>query len=141
VGLTSPRFAPASNQPVKLPVNLFHLFGIGPLPTQWTYRTESDLREALEGCAAVTKKILTLFEPEAVKIQRAYKRRFEEFVGALELSAREAYETALPLIEAWAEDAGLIRVCASSILGPSSRVLLPAGWMTRESLQRMEPGV
>ena len=108
---------------------------------QWTYRTESDLREALEGCAAVTKKILTLFEPEAVKIQRAYKRRFEEFVGALELSAREAYETALPLIEAWAEDAGLIRVCASSILGPSSRVLLPAGWMTRESLQRMEPGV
>jgi hypothetical protein len=129
VGLTSQRFAPTTNQPLQLSVNLFHLFGIGPLPMQWTYSTESDLREALDGCASTTRKVLAAFEPEAVKMQHAHKRGLEEFPGPRELSAREAYEAALPLAMAWAEDAGLIRANAGSVLGPylaHSLALLPA---------------
>lgn len=128
VGLTSPRFAPTPNKPLNLTVSLFRLFGIGPLPMQWTYRTESDLHEALEGCAAITQKALSVFEPEAVKMQHAYKHSLDEFDGVRALSARGAYETALPLIAAWAEDAGLIRACAANILGPylaHARVFLP----------------
>jgi hypothetical protein len=71
VGLTSPRFAPTPNQPHHFTVNLFRLFGVGPLPMQWPYRTDSDLRKALEGCAAITRKVLAVFEPEAVMMQDA----------------------------------------------------------------------
>ena len=129
VGLTSPRFAPAANQPLQLLANLFRFFGIGPLPMLWTYRTESDLREALAACAAITKKVLRLFEPEAAKIRSAYQRSPEEFAGPRELSAREAYQTAIPIVASWAEDAGLIRLSAANISGPylaQSAVLLPS---------------
>jgi len=48
VGLTSPRFAPTQDRRFRLPVSLFRLFGIWPLPMQWTYHTEADLHEALK---------------------------------------------------------------------------------------------
>jgi hypothetical protein len=118
VGLTSPRFAPASNRPFELHVNLFHLFGIGPLPMQWTYYTETDLLEALKGSSLLVKKVLAIFEPAAVQMQHAYKRRLEEFRGPRTLSAREAYDLVLPSAKAWAEDAALTGINSMSISGP-----------------------
>jgi hypothetical protein len=42
-GLTSPRFAPAPDRPLRFSLNLFRLFGIAPLPLEWTYETPKDL--------------------------------------------------------------------------------------------------
>jgi hypothetical protein len=118
VGLTSPRFAPSPDRPFQLSVNLFRLFGIAPLPMQWTYHTEADLREALHGAAALLKQVLAIFEPEAAKMQRAHERSIDEFEGPREISAREAYELVLPLAKAWAEDAGMIRIVSNMISVP-----------------------
>ena len=118
VGLTSPRFAPTADRPFQLAVNLFRLFGIAPLPMQWTYYTEADLQEALRGAAVLAKQVLAIFEPEATKMQRAHKRSIEEFAGPREVSAKEAYELALPLLNTWAEDAGLMRIVSNTISGP-----------------------
>jgi hypothetical protein len=129
VGLTSPRFAPTPDRPFQLAVNLFQLFGIGPLPMQWTYYTEADLREALRGAAALVKQVLSIFEPEAAKMQRAHERSIEEFEGPREVSAKEAYELALPLAKAWSEDAGVMRIVSNMISGAYlafSPVRLPA---------------
>jgi hypothetical protein len=129
VGLTSPRFAPAPDRPFSLAVNLFHLFGIAPLPMQWTYYTEADLREALQGAATLVKRVLAIFEAQAVKMQRAHERSIEEFAGPRKVSAKEAYELALPLAKAWAEDAGLMRIVSNMISGPyagSFGIPLPA---------------
>jgi hypothetical protein len=127
VGLTSPRFAPTPDRPLQLAVNLFQLFGIGPLPMQWTYYTEADLREALRGAAVLVKQVLAIFEPEAAKMRRGHS--IEEFAGPRELSAKEAYELALPLAKAWAEDAGVMRIISNMISGAYlafSPVRLPA---------------
>jgi hypothetical protein len=129
VGLTSPRFAPSRDRPFQLAVNLFRLFGIAPLPMQWTYHTEADLREALHGAAALLKQVLAIFEPEAAKMQRAPERSIEEFEGPREVSAKEAYELVLPLAKAWAQDAGVMRIVSNMISGPYSAfsaVHLPA---------------
>jgi hypothetical protein len=129
VGLTSPRFAATPDRPFQLAVNLFQLFGIGPLPMQWTYYTEEDLHEALRGAAALVKQVLSIFEPEAAKMQRANARRIGEFEGPREVSAKEAYELALPLAKAWAADAGVIRIVSNMISGAYlafSPVRLPA---------------
>jgi hypothetical protein len=129
VGLTSPRFAPTPDRPFQLAVNLFQLFGIGPLPMQWTYYTEADLHEALRGAATLVKQVLSIFEPEATKMQRADERSIDEFEGPRELSAKEAYELALPLAKAWSEDAGVMRIVSNMISGAYlafSPVRLPA---------------
>jgi hypothetical protein len=129
VGLTSPRFAPTPDRPFQLAVNLFQLFGIGPLPMQWTYYTEADLKEALRGAAALVKQVLSIFEPEASKMQRAHERSIGEFEGPREVSAKEAYELALPLAKAWAEDAGVMRIVSNVLSGAYlafSPVRLPA---------------
>jgi hypothetical protein len=118
VGLTSPRFAPTPDRPYRLAVNLFHLFGIAPLPMRWTYYTEADLQEALRGAAPLLKRVLAVFEPEATKLQHAYKRSIEEFEGPREVSAREAYALALPLAMQWADDAGLMRIVSGIVSGP-----------------------
>lgn len=117
VGLTSSRFAPTPDRPFQLAVNLFQLFGIGPLPMQWTYYTETDLREALRGAAELVKQVLSTFEPEAAKMQRAHQRSIGEFEGPREVSAKEAYELALPLAKAWAKDAGVMRIISNMISG------------------------
>jgi hypothetical protein len=118
VGFTSPRFAPAPDRPFQLAVNLFRLFGIAPLPMQWTYYTEADLREALQGAAVLVKQVLAIFEPEAMKMRRAHERSVEEFAGPRHVSAREAYDLALPLAKSWAEDAGLMRIVSNMIAAP-----------------------
>ncbi len=118
VGLTSPRFAPIPDRPFHLGVNLFRLFGIAPLPMQWTYHTEADLHEALRGAATLVKQVLAIFEPEAAKMQHAHERSLEEFAGPREVSAREAYALALPLGKAWADDAGLMRITSNMISAP-----------------------
>jgi hypothetical protein len=129
VGLTSPRFAPTPDRPLTFGVNLFHLFGIAPLPMQWTYYKEADLREALRGAAPLVKQVLAIFELEAMKLQRAYERGLEEFEGPRQISAKEAFELALPLVKAWAEDGGLMRIGSHVISGqhlPFSPLPLPA---------------
>jgi hypothetical protein len=129
VGLTSPRSAPTPDRPFQLAVNLFQLFGIGPLPMQWTYYTEADLHEALRGAAPLVKQVLSIFEPETAKMQRVHERSIEEFEGPREISAKEAYELALPLAKAWAEDAGVMRIVSNMISGAYlafSPVRLPA---------------
>lgn len=118
VGLTSPRFAPTADRPFELAVNLFQFFGIGPLPMQWTYHTEADLREALAACSRLVKQVLAIFEPEAAKMQHAYRRSLTEFTGPRQLTAREAYEVALRLATDWATDAILTRVVCSNVAGP-----------------------
>jgi hypothetical protein len=115
VGLTSPRFAPTPDRPFHLAVNLFRLFGFAPLPMQWTYYTEADLHEALRSAAALVKQVLPIFESEAIAMQRAYQRSIGEFEGPREFSAKEAYELALPIAKAWAEDAGLMRIVSNTI--------------------------
>jgi len=128
VALTSRRFAPTPGQPFELSVNLFHLFGLWPLPMQWTYQTEADLREALGACALLVNRVLAIFEHEAVNFQHAYQRSLGEFAGPRQLSAREAYELALPAAKVQAEDAALIQINSRSISGPylnSFHVILP----------------
>jgi hypothetical protein len=51
---------------------------------QWTYYTEEDLHEALRGAAALVKQVLSIFEPEAAKMQRANARRIGEFEGPID---------------------------------------------------------
>jgi hypothetical protein len=129
VGLTSPRFAPPPDRPLQLGVNLFRLFGIAPLPMQWTYYTEADLREALRGAETLVKQVLAIFEAEAVKMPHAHERSLEEFAGPREISAKEAYELVLPLAKTWAEDSGLMRIVSNMISGPNAAsfaVSLPA---------------
>ncbi len=122
IGLTSPRFAPTPDRPLRFSVNLFRLFGIAPLGLKWTYYTEADLREALQGAAALVKEVLAIFEPEAALMRDAHRRKLEEFVGPREVSAKEGYELARPLARAWAEDAGLMRL-GSSTLGALHQIL------------------
>jgi hypothetical protein len=127
VGLTSPRFAAAPDRPFLLSLNLFRLFGIGPLPMKWTYFTEADLREALSAAAILLRKVLEVFEAEAAQMGRAHERRLSEFAGPREVSAKEAHETALSLAKAWAEDASLQRITSNApmtwYLSPFSAVL------------------
>ena len=115
VGLTSPRFAPAPDRPFDLTVNLFRLFGVAPLPMQWTYHAEADLNEALKGAATLVKQVLAIFEQEAAQMRSAHERSVEEFEGPREVSAKEAHELAMPLAESWAADAGLIRITSNMI--------------------------
>jgi len=129
VGLTSPRFAPTPDRPFRLAVNVFRLFGIWPLPMQWTYHTETDLHEALKGAATLLHRVLAIFEPEAAPLGKASERRIEEFDGPREISAKEAYELARPIVKAWAEDAGLLRISSKMVSAPhlsSFPVVLPA---------------
>jgi hypothetical protein len=75
------------------------------------------------------KKVLSIFEPEAAKMQRAHERSIGEFEGPREVSAKEAHELALPLAKAWAEDAGVMRIVSNMISGSYlafSPVRLPA---------------
>lgn len=110
VGLTSPRFAPAEDRPFQLTEGLFRLFGIGPLAMKWTYHTEADLREALDGAAILLKKVLPLFESDAARMQDAHKRKPDEFAGPREISAKQAYDIAAPVAREWSSDAKLTRV-------------------------------
>ena len=142
VGLTSPRFAPAPDRPFELTVNLFRLFGIAPLPMQWTYRTEADLAEALKGAATLVKRVQAIFEAEAAQMRNAHERTVEEFEGPREVSAKEAYELAIPLALSWAEDAGLIRMSSGQTtarfqaplstqlpaMGGKGRLTMSGGW-------------
>jgi hypothetical protein len=127
VGLMSGRFAAAPDRPFLLSLNLFRLFGIGPLPMKWTYFTEADLREALNAAAILLRKVLEVFETEAAQMGRAHERRLSEFAGPREVSAKEAHEMALSLAKAWAEDAGLQRITSNApmnwCLSPFSAVL------------------
>jgi len=113
--LTAPRFAPTPDRPFHLSLNLFRLFGVGPLPMQWTYFTEKDLEGALAGAAKLLRQVLAVFEPEAAQMQHAHKRRVEDFAGPREVSAREAAALALPLAKEWAQDAALIRITSNAI--------------------------
>jgi hypothetical protein len=117
IALASPRFAPEPDRPMHLAVNVFELFGIGPLPMQWTYTTEAELLEALQACADLVNQILTTFEPAVLAMRKAYQRRVEEFAGPRHWSAREAYDATLPLVRTWAVDAALIRLGSTSISG------------------------
>jgi hypothetical protein len=127
VGLTSPRFAAAADRPFLLSLNLFRLFGIGPLPMKWTYFSEGDLQEALKGAAVLLRQVLAVFEMEAAQMGSAHQRRLAEFPGPREVSAKEAHEIALPLAKAWAEDASLQRITSNApmawYLSPFSAVL------------------
>jgi hypothetical protein len=114
VGLTSRHFAAAADRPFRLSLNLFRLFGIGPLPMQWTYYTEVDLQEAFAGAAILLRQVLTIFEAEAAEMGRAHERRVAEFAGPREVSAKGAWELAVPLAKAWAEDAGLMRITSNA---------------------------
>ena len=128
VGLTSPRFAPTQDRPFRLAVNVFRLFGIWPLPMQWTYHTEADLREALKGAALLLHRVVAIFEPETALMRKASERRIEEFEGPREVSAKEAYVLARPIVKAWAGDAGLLRITSNMISAPylsSFPVVLP----------------
>jgi hypothetical protein len=116
VRLTSPLFAVAPDRPLRLSLNLFRLFCLWPLPLQWTFHTEEDLHEALKGAAALIRRVLAIFEPEAEKMQRAQERSFAEFVGPREVTAREGHELGLTVARNWADDASLIRITSSSIM-------------------------
>jgi hypothetical protein len=115
LALASPRFAPSPDSAMHLGVNIFEFFGIGPLPMQWTYSTAEELEEALQACSQLLTKILALFEPEALTMREAYRRRIEEFPGPRHWSAREAHAAALPRARGYAPDAALIRLNSTAI--------------------------
>ena len=131
VALTAPRFAPSPERAWRLTVSLFGLLGIGTLPMQWTYASEAELGEALASCAALLRQVLAQFEPEALKLQNAYRRRFEEFPGPRPVSAREAHAAALPLARTLAPDAALIRIRSCGMYGVS-----PPGFSLPPALAR-----
>ena len=54
----------------------------------------------------------------AIQDLRPHERSIEEFAGAREVSAKEAYELTSPLGTNWAEDAGLMRIVSNPISGP-----------------------
>ena len=144
IALSSARFAPTPSRPLRIGVNLFEFFGIAPLPLQWTYATESDLVEALAACAGVTQRVLGIFEPAALRMQDAYKRKLEEFSGPREVGARQAFDLALPLARAWASDAALIGVNSANLsaqclpnLGFSMPSLSRDGRLTADGLWRI----
>lgn len=129
VELTSPLFAPAPDRPLLLSVNLFHLFGFGPLPLQWTYDREEGLHEALRGAASLIQRVLAVFEPETVKMQQAHERSLGEFAGPRGITAGEGYELGLNIARQWSSDAALILLTPSPIMinnFPSISAPLPA---------------
>jgi hypothetical protein len=115
LALAAPRFAPSRDRAMHLAVNIFEFFGIGPLPMQWTYSTAGELEESLQACTRLLLQILALFEPEALALREAYRRRIEEFPGPRHWSAREAHAAALPRARAYAPDAALIRLNSTAI--------------------------
>lgn len=119
VGLTSPRFAPAEDRPFQLTEGLFRLFEIGPLPLKWTYYTEADLREALDGAATLLKKVLPIFERDAARMQDAHKRKPDEFAGPREVTAKQAYDITVPIAREWGSDAKLTRLNSRSAVMPT----------------------
>jgi len=121
LGLNSPRYATSPDRPLDLPVNLFQLFGIWPLPLRWTYFSESDLFEALSGASGLLKQVLPIFESHAKTIVHAGRRSLREFPGPRALSAKEAYDLAIVPAKKWMEDAGLLRVNSMNVLGPYLR--------------------
>jgi len=98
--MTSPRFAPTQDRRFRLPVSLFRLFGIWPLPMQWTYHTEADLHEALKGAAKLLHLVLSIFEPEAALMGR-HTSAASRNLRAPRVSAKEAYELARPIVKTW----------------------------------------
>jgi hypothetical protein len=116
IGLASPRFAPSADRPFRLIESVFRFFGIGPLPLCWTYFSEDDLREALNGAAILIKQVLAIFEPAVLVMRHAHQRPIESFAGPRELTAREAYELVLPKAKEWADDAGLIGIFANAVV-------------------------
>lgn len=118
IALSSARFAPAPDRPLRIGANLFELFAIAPLPLEWTYSTEQDLLEALTACAHLVHRALAIFEHEAQPMRNAYARNLAEFAGPREVSARRAFDMAQPLARAWATDAALIGITTASVLAP-----------------------
>jgi hypothetical protein len=144
IALSSPRFAAAPTRPLCIGFNLFELFGIAPLPLQWTFVTEADLLEALAACADVTRRVLAIFEPAALGMQNVHLRTLDEFSGPREVSARQAFDLALPLARAWAQDAAHIHVNLANLSAPclpgmsfSLPALTPAGSLAADGLWRI----
>jgi hypothetical protein len=66
----------------------------------------------------VVRRVLAIFESEVLRMRNAHTRSADEFAGPREVSAREAFELALPLARAWAADAALIGINTGSLLAP-----------------------
>ena len=126
-GLTSKRFTPAADRPMRLGISLFQLFGIGPLPLMWTYETPQDLEESLASAARVLKGALAIFEREVACLDTAYGRKLAEFAGPRQLSARQAYGVACEVARRWAPDASLTlmhtHLVAAVVIAETSQVV------------------
>jgi len=101
----APQYAVMPDRPYRLQMDfleVFELFMYG-----WSYFTKEDLLQALDGAQATVRGVLTLMEQEGPRLGGALERRLDEFAGPREITAREAYDLALPLAQEWASDAAL----------------------------------
>ncbi len=115
IALASPRFAPAPHQPWLLSVNLLALFGIESLSMVWAYSTEADLAGSLTECTRILKRVLPIVEAAAVRLRGAERPSMQAFEGPRELTARQAFDLALPSARAWSDDAALIGIGLTSL--------------------------
>jgi hypothetical protein len=100
------RFTRLMIQPFNLSRSLFSLFHKGWLPPEWPYSTREELERALGGCRDVLRMVLAALEARLTELLSPLPTALPadaETRGAL--SAREAYEQALWVAKAWAEDA------------------------------------
>jgi hypothetical protein len=151
VALTSKRFAPSVDRPARMAVQLSRLYGIAPLPFQWTFDSAKDLSEAFSAATQLLRPVLELLEAEAPKLASAHLCQLSEFAGPRHLSARQAHEVALLRAREWAGDASPIALGAAAIevpfpwplaphppLDPAGRLCAGAAWSLTFHSQRKE---
>jgi len=100
------RFAGRCIDPLNGSWSLFSLFHKGGMPPVWTYSTNEELAQALRGCRDVLRTALPALEARLTELLSPPPEALPRDIQSRgRLSAREAYEQARSLAEAWAPDA------------------------------------
>jgi len=152
IGLTSRRFAAATDRPAWFAIDLFRLFGIAPVPLVFSYQSGDELSDAFASATRLLRPALELLEAQLPSLAAAYARPLSEFAGPRMLSAREAYELTLPQALRWADDAVLFRI-SSTVATPerydlmlnvhpmvhdTGRIGTSGGWWLRFHSRRLQ---
>lgn len=83
----------------------------------WAYATSEELQQALQGCAGLLSRVLPLLERRLLEMLSPVPKALPSSIPSLgRLTAREAYDRALPLARSWANDVEPVSVSSAADL-------------------------